>query len=692
VGPRIIPVALILALLSTRAGAHDPSQPEFGEEIVVEGHYLNRVGTSDAASAGSFTHQLIEDRPILRPGEVLELVPGLIITQHSGAGKANQYYLRGFNLDHGTDFQTNLDDVPLNLRTHAHGQGYTDLNFLIPELVSRVDYWKGPYDASRGDFASAGGADIHYAEFLPSNVLDLTGGTYGYGRALLAGTQHVLGGHLLYAGEFMYEDGPWVRPDVYRKWNGVLRYTHGVGDGKLSFTAMGYVGHWNATDQIPQQAVQDGRVDRFGTLNPTDGGSSHRYSLSASFEEDLGPGHFEATAYAVKYDLDLFSDFTYFLDHPDTGDQFEQLDDRWYYGASGSWHVSGELAGMPAEARVGGEARQDRIRPVGLYNTQARQRISTTPSINRQDDVDESSGGVYAEAGLRPVWWLHAVAGVRWDEYGFHVRSSDPRNSGDATAGRASPKASLVFGPWAESEIFLNGGFGFHSNDARGVTTTVDPSSGKQVQPVTPLVRTRGAELGARSDLAPGVQTSLALWVLALDSELIFTGDAGTTEPSRPSRRQGVEWSARWQPMRWLLFDLDVALSKARFTAPPAAGENPGDHVPGAIESAVSAGVSVHQLGPWSASMFLRFFGPRSLIEDDSVRSSASTLVNAQVSYRVAKPLLLTLDVFNLFDAQVDDIAYYYTSRITPTADPKGDIHFHPAEPRSVRLTASISF
>lgn len=682
--PRLVLALVALAAASARADTA-ATLPSFGEEIVVEGHYRDRVGTSDAASAGSFTQQLVEDRPILRPGEVLELVPGLVITQHSGAGKANQYYLRGFNLDHGTDFQTDLDGVPLNLRTHAHGQGYTDLNFLIPELVSRVDYWKGPYDASRGDFASAGGADIHYAEKLPSNVLDVTGGTYGYGRALLAGSPDLLGGKLLYAGELMYEDGPWVRPDAYKRWNGVLRYTHDLGDGKLSLAAMGYFGHWNGTDQIPEKAVQEGLIDRFGGIDRTTGGSSHRYSVSAGLEHDLGPGRFQATAYAVKYDLDLFSDFTYFLDDPVHGDQFEQHDDRWYYGASGSWRVSGDVAGMPAEARVGGEARQDRIRPVGLYHTEARQRLSTL----RQDDVDETSGGVYAEAGLRPVPWLHAIAGVRWDEYGFRVRSSDPRNSGDVAAGRASPKASLVLGPWAKTELFLNGGFGFHSNDARGVTTHVDPGTQERVQPVTPLVRTRGAEVGVRSDLVPGLQTSLALWVLALDSELVFTGDAGTTEPSRPSRRQGVEWSARWQPIRWLLLDLDVALSRARFTQhDPVAG----DHIPGSIESAVSAGASIHRLGPWSASVFLRYFGARPLVEDDSVRSAASTLVNAQLSYRVAGPLLLTLDVFNLLDAQVDDIAYFYTSRLTPGADARGDVHFHPAEPRSVRLTAALSF
>jgi hypothetical protein len=683
-------VALLLLAAAPTLAAAEAALPSFGEEIVVEGHYQNRVGTSDAASAGSFTHQLVEDRPLLRPGEVLELVPGLIITQHSGAGKANQYYLRGFNLDHGIDFQTNLDGVPLNLRTHAHGQGYTDLNFVIPELVSRVDYWKGPYDASHGDFASAGGADLHYSEALPSNVLDLTGGTYGYGRALLAGSPGLLGGHLLYAGELMYEDGPWVRPDAYRRWNGVLRYTHAVGDGKLSVTAMGYAGHWNATDQIPEAAVRDGLIDRFGGIDKTTGGSSHRYSLSAGLEQDLGPGRFQASAYAVKYDLDLFSNFTFFLRDEVHGDQFEQADDRWYYGASASWRLVGQVGGMPAEARLGGEARQDRIRPVGLYYTEARRRLATV----RQDDVDETSGGLYAEVGLRPLPWLRALAGLRWDEYGFRVRSIDPLNSGDATAGRASPKASLVFGPWAETELFLNGGFGFHSNDARGVTTTVDPVSKRAVDPVTPLVQTRGAEVGVRSELVPGVQTSLALWLLDLDSELLFTGDAGTTEPSRPSRRQGVEWSARWQPIRWLLFDLDVALSRARFTQPAPQGDPPGDFIPGSIESAVSGGIALHQLGPWSASVFLRYFGPRPLIEDDTHRSSASTLVNAQASYRVAKPLLLTVDVFNVFDAQVDDIAYWYTSRISPDPAVKAsdDVHFHPAEKRSVRLTASVFF
>ena len=684
---RARPIAIVAALTALPTLAHEPAtdgRPRFEEQIDVVGHYRNGVGTSDAASAGVITQQLIEDRPILRPGEVLELVPGLVITQHSGAGKANQYFLRGFNLDHGTDFLTTLDGVPVNLRTHAHGQGYTDLNFVIPELIKRIDYVKGPYDASKGDLASAGAADIHYAEYVPRHVVEGTLGTYGYGRVLALGSPHLAGGHLLYGLEFMRSDGPWLRADDYRRWNGVVRYSRPLGDGTVGLTAMTYVGNWNSTDQIPLRAVQSGQLDRYGTIDPTTGGSSHRYSLSANVQQALGGGVIRASAYGVKYDLDLFSNFTYFLVDPVRGDQLEQRDDRWQLGTAGAWTIAGTVGGVGAQASLGWEGRQDRIDPVALDHTAARQRLATV----RADRVRETSAALYGQIEATWTPWLRTVLGARYDRYWFDVRSSDPRNSGDAVAGRASPKASLILGPWARTEVFANFGHGFHSNDARGVTTTVDPGSGAPVSPVTPLVQTRGGELGVRTEILPRVQTSVALWRLDLDSELLVTGDAGTTEPSRPSRRQGIEWSTRWEPLRWLLFDLDVAWSSARFTDPDPAG----DRIPGAIESAVSAGATVHELGPVSASVFMRYFGPRPLVEDGSVRSAASTLFNGQVRYRVTKSVSVTLDVFNLLDAQVDDIAYYYTSRLP--GEPAGgvkDVHFHPAERRSFRVGASVA-
>ena len=679
-----------------------PATPQAIEEIAVTGHYQNAIGTSDAASAGTVTRQLLEDRPLLRPGELLEQVPGLVITQHSGAGKANQYFLRGFNLDHGTDFATTLDGTPLNLRTHAHGQGYTDLNFLIPELVERVDYLKGPYFASKGDFASAGAADIHYATSLPKNLLELTGGSFHYGRALFAGSPAVAEGKLLYALELFHDDGPWDHPDDYRRVNGVLRYSQSSAGARWDLTAMGYYGLWNATDQIPQRAVTDGAIDRFGAIDPTDGGKTWRFSLTGNYEGNIGSGVLQASVYAVRYKLNLFSNFTYFLDDQVNGDQFEQADDRWMLGTSGryTWTASG--AGIPVDASAGWEARYDRNNPIGLYHTVAQQRLATV----RQDLARETSAGVFVEGAASITPWFRAIAGARYDQYFFSVISDNPSNSGREDAGHLSPKLSAVFGPWARTELFANFGLGFHSNDARGVTTTVDPRTGAPVSRVTPLAGTRGEELGVRSEILREVQASLALWRLDLDSELLFTGDAGTTEPSRSSRRQGVELSARWHPLRWLLLDLDLAWSRARFTSPDPDPRVKGNQIPGAIESAVSAGISVHELGPWSASVFVRYFGPRPLVEDGSHRSTSSTLVNAQLGWKVASWAKLTLDVFNLLDARVDDIAYFYTSRLRdecgapPSAPcphpgpPAGvdDVHFHPTEKRGARLAAAVTF
>ena len=683
--------ALVASLLVPALARAESVDTHYGEEIEVTGHYENAVGTSDAASAGRITSQLVEDRPILRPGEVLELVPGLVITQHSGAGKANQYFLRGFNLDHGTDFLTTLDGVPVNLRTHAHGQGYTDLNFLIPELVQRVDYFKGPYFASKGDFASAGAADIHYAGSLPQNLVTLTGGNFRYGRALFAGSPQLAGGDLLYGIELFHEDGPWEHPDDYRRINGVLRYTRRSLAASWGVTAMGYYGLWNATDQIPLRAVESGEIGRFGAIDPTGGGKTHRFSLSGDYQQDLGNGVLQANVYAVKYRLNLFSNFTYFLDHPVNGDQFEQADDRWLFGTSGHYAWTVSTPSISLHATVGWEARHDRIAPIGLYQTVARQRLATV----RQDSVHETSAGLFAEAEAGLTRWLRAIAGLRYDRYFFDVVSDNPMNSGHDDAGRASPKLSAIFGPWAKTELFVNFGLGFHSNDARGVTTTVDPESGEPVAKVTPLVQTRGGELGARTEILPDVQSSLALWRLDIDSELLFTGDAGTTEPSRASRRYGIEWNTQWHPMHWLVCDLVLAWSHARFTSPDPNPSVTGDRIPGSIEWAASAGVTFHELGPWRAGVYMRYFGPRPLIEDDSARSTSSTIFNAQTSFRITPWARLTLDLFNLFDAQVDDIAYFYRSRLRdePAASAaRPRLHFHPAEKRSLRLAATFTF
>ena len=653
--------------------------------VEVSAHYDNSVGSSDAASEGVITPQLIEDRPLLRPGNLLDYVPGMVVTQHSGAGKANQYFLRGFNLDHGTDFSTWVAGMPVNLRTHAHGQGYTDLNFVIPELVSRVDYWKGPYYANIGDFSSAGGASMHYYDEMKQGIALGTGGDYGYGRALLAGSAPSGPGILTYGLEALHNNGPWENPDNYRKYNAVLRYVMPAGDGKLAFTGMAYQGMWNSTDQIPLRAVNDGLIGRYGAIDASDGGESQRYSFSVDYSATLAGGQFQTTAYWFKYRLNLFSNFTYFLDDPVNGDQFEQADDRNVFGWTGSWTKAGELFGSATRNTLGYELRQDRIDPVGLYATRQRERLSTT----RQDDVVEGSIGIYAENDTQWNDWLRSVLGLRYDWYRFDVVSDNPENSGNVTSGIVSPKASFIFGPWYRTEYFLNAGYGFHSNDARGVTAKVDPKTGDPVDPATPLVRSKGAEVGARTEAIANVQSSLALWYLKLGSELVFEGDAGTTDVGRPSQRYGVEWNNRWRPLPYVFVDLDVAWNHARFTddAPE------GNYIPGAPDSVISAGIAIDKYGPWSAALFLTYIGSYPLIESNAVRSSPSTVVDGQVGYQITSSTKVRLDVFNLFNAQTNDIEYYYTSRL-PGEPPEGvdDVHFHPGEKRSFRVTLSYSF
>lgn len=690
-------LGIAFAFAAASAGAQDASNQDSKiqdartqdvqklDTVDVKGHYDNSVGSSDAASAGVITPQLIEDRPLLRPGNLLEYVPGMVVTQHSGAGKANQYFLRGFNLDHGTDFSTWVAGMPVNLRTHAHGQGYTDLNFIIPEMISRVDYWKGPYYASIGDFSSAGGASMHYYDDMKEGIVLGTGGDYGYARALLAGSAPSGPGVFTYGLEYLHNDGPWDNPDDFRKYNAILRYVMPVGDGKLSATAMAYGGKWNSTDQIALRAVNEGLIGRYGSLNDTDGGKSQRYSFSVDYATPFAGGQFQTTAYWFKYKLNLFSDFTYFLDDPVNGDQFEQADDRNVFGWTGSWARTGEIFGTPTTNTLGYELRQDRIKPVGIYSTYRRNRLSTT----REDNVVEGSAGIYAQNDTQWNDWFRSILGLRYDWYRFNVDSSIPENSGNVTSGIVSPKASFVFGPWYKTEYFVNYGTGFHSNDARGVTIKVDPKSDEPVDAATPLVRSIGAEVGLRTEAISDVQSSLALWYLKLGSELVFAGDAGTTEAGRPSQRYGVEWNNRWRPLPWLFVDLDVAWNHARFS--DSAPE--GNFIPGAPNSVVSAGVAVDHYGPWSGAIFMTYIGSYPLIEDNSVRSQSSTVFDAQVGFEIAPRTKLRLDIFNIFNTQNNDITYYYTSRL-PGEPPEGvnDIHFHPGEKRSFRVTLSYNF
>ncbi len=655
--------------------------------IEVKAGAQDLIGVADAASVGTVTAKQLENRPLLRPAEVLETVPGLIVTQHAGDGKANQYFLRGFNLDHGTDFSVAIDGMPINLPTHAHGHGYLDLNFLIPELVERIQYKKGPYAAEDGDFSSAGSARIDYRRALPEDYVSIGLGSNGYRRLLTAADKETAGGgRWLGAVEVFHNDGPWEVPEHYKRLNGVLRYSEGTRNNGHSLAFMAYDGDWTSTDQLARRAVDQGLVNRYGSLDPTAGGNTRRLSLSGQWARQDGAVQTRANAYLVDYRLNLFSNFTYAMDDPVNGDQFEQADRRRYGGFGWSRSQPVQWLGKEGDFTWGVQGRQDDIDNVGLYRTAARQRLSTV----RSDSVNQGSLGLYGQWGAQWSDWLRSVAGLRHDRYRFKVDSSLAANSGKENDGITSPKLSLIFGPFANQEFYYNWGQGFHSNDARGTTIRVDPSNpGDPMSRVPALVKSRGQEVGWRSAPAPGWNTSVALWRLDLDSELLFVGDAGTTEAGRPSHRQGVEWSNYWTPREWLTLDADIALSKARFRDDDAAGK----YIPGAVERTASVGVAVHDLGPWRGGLRLRYLGPRALKEDDSVRSGSSVMVNLNVGYKLAAKSQLTLEVLNLFNRKASDIDYYYESRLRGEAAAKTwDVHSHPAEPRIWRLTYTQGF
>jgi hypothetical protein len=663
-------------LVTARATFRDLSAATNGAEL---------IGIASTASSGVVAASEIEDRPVARPGDLAERVPGVIISQHSGEGKANQYYVRGFNIDHGTDLALSVAGMPVNLPTNGHGQGYADLNFVVPELVGGIQFKKGTYFAEEGDFSAAGAIRMNYLNVLERPILKVEAGEYGYRRALVAASPRVGKGNLLAAFELGTNDGPWVRPDDYQKLNAVLRYSQGTAQSGLSLTGLFYDAKWSSTDQVPRRAIESGDISRFGNIDPTDGGRSHRHSLIAAWQHGDARSVTRVEGFVSEYGLNLFSNFSYFLSDPVNGDQFEQRDDRWITGlqASRLWVLGG--TDRPTELVVGMQLRYDDIAPVGLYSTRARDRLSTI----REDDVRQASAALYVQADTQWASKVRTVIGMRGDLYRFDVRSSDPLNSGRETATRPSPKLTLALGPWARTEVYANYGWGFNSNDARGATITRDPTTGEPAERVDPLVRARGAEFGVRTLAAPGLHATAALWGLDLDSELLFVGDAGTTEPSRPSRRRGVELTADYAPHAWLKLDASYAYSSARFT-----DQDPvGDRIPGAIEGAFAAGLAVHDLDRWSGSLRVRWFGPRPLIEDDSVRSNSSTLVNADVSFALKPGWSIQVSAFNLLDAKVSDIDYFYTSRL-PDEAAKGvdDIHTHPSAPRTFRVGLVASF
>ena len=659
----------VLLLIASSASAYEQhGGEEVLEEIVVYGRSVQQIGSAQSASDGVVGFQDIQLPPLLRVGELVEAVPGMVATQHSGTGKANQYFLRGFNLDHGTDFSAAMDGVPLNMRSHGHGQGYLDLNPLIPELVRTTRYRKGPYAAEKGDFSSAGSVDFEYYTALAESVLEVAVGEDGYNRGLAAASLDSLVGAI----DVTSYDGPWEISEDLSQYKAHLSWSPKIADMETQFALDYYDADWSATDQIPKRAVESRLITELGFIDPELGGSSRRTAARASVQKD----NTHAQIYLVQSDFTLFSNFTYLLNDPVNGDEFEQRDERLLYGVT--------LNGMTQMADStsfswGVEVRHDDIRQLGLYSTSSKQRLGTI----RHDKVQETSYAAFTRFDWQASEQLRVMAGLRADHFSFDVDAGKPVNSGSGSDTQVSPKLTLAYLINDSLEAYVNFGRGMHSNDVRGATIRIDPVTGQPAERVPLLVPTQGGEIGLRFESGTTFNTTFAVFTLDVDSELVFVGDGGSTETNDGSQRRGVELNAFYQPSDWLSLNAAYTYTDARFEG---VGDH-FDHIPGAIAQTFSAGANMNWSSGFSASIRFRYLGEAPLVEDNSIQSESSLLVNAAIQYERG-PLGLKLEVFNLSDSDDTDITYFYESRLAGEP-PEGvaDVHYHPLEPRTVRLS-----
>lgn len=668
---------------------------------------LNEV---QSASQGFIGQEQIRRRPLSRVGELIEFIPGMIATQHSGDGKANQYFLRGFNLDHGTDFATFVDGVPINLPSHAHGQGYMDLNGLIPELIDNIQYGKGPYYSDQGDFSAAGHAKIRTFNSLPGRAFaKFTGGSFGFYRGVAASSRRIGDGSLLYAGDVNTYNGPWALAEHALKFNGMLKYSIDRNNWGGSVGIKAYHADWRATNQIPLFAVKEGLIGRFGNIDPTDNGKTGRYTLHADWWQKENSYRRDASIYLVKYDIDLTSNFSGFINSVSTGtilpggiipsDQMNQAESRIYFGGKAQQSWFNKVAGFDMENSIGVQVRTD-LNHV-LLNHSNRGVVYQNVSNDR---VSETSVGVYVQ---NETFWLprlRTIAGLRGDIFNFDVHAiTVPQNSGNKTASLANPKLSIILGPWHRTEFYLNGGGGYHSNDARGVTATISTNriAGNNFPPqlqADGLVRAWGAEAGLRTEAIEGLKSTLAIWYLHSGSELVFSGDTGTTEASGASTRYGIEWANFYKPVKWLTLDADFSFTHARYDRPQLnqasdpANQAYGFHIPNAVGRTISAGATLNLPYNFFATLRLRHFGNVTVDTNNPVPPYSTSIVNFSTEYEIAKKLKIQLDVLNLLNAKNFDIAYYYGYQTSPAAKARDGLVFHPIEPRMFRASLMYQF
>lgn len=657
---------------------------------MLEGH-----APAESASSVSYSREELQRLPRTQPSDLLRQTPGLVVAQHAGGGKADQLFLRGFDADHGTDVALFLDGIPVNLTSHGHGQGYADTHWLIPETIASVDVHKGPYAARYGDFYTAGAIEMKTIDSVPGLAVWLTTGTELAGpiafqrptyRIVGMGSPELSTGKALLAADIGYTDGPFLDEQNFRRGSALAKWTSPLGQGALTIATTFYAARWNQSGQIPATEVDEGRLDRFDAVDPTEGGVASRASAAVTYQStDAGGSRWRLHVYGVSNRLRLYSNFTLFARDPMNGDQIEQTDSRTLYGASGAYQRLQRWGDVQGVLHAGVQIRADDA-IVDLWHTRQRMRLADCFGVinpcNRTDNRIRNLG-VFVEEDLALTDWLQVIAGVRFDQFVWDVEDLDPETAlapettgGSAQRAVASPKLSVIVRPTRAIDVFVNGGRGFHTNDARAAVAARGRGA---------LAHAYGAEVGSRVRPAPGVRASLAAWYLYLGSEQVWSGDLGGTEPSDPTRRLGLDMDVAWNATPWLALDANLALARSTFVA----NRGNGGALALAPRLMGGGGVTLHH-GASLASLRARGIGDRPANDDGSLTAQGYLLFDLVVSHRRG-PAELTLTVQNLLDAEWREAQFGEESRIAPGAEIREDVHFTPGAPLTAMLTLGVT-
>jgi outer membrane receptor protein involved in Fe transport len=633
---------------------------------------VTAVTPRTAASSTTLRQEMFSNLFVESPADILRGVSGLVIAQHAGGGKSDQYLIRGFDADHGTDIQLSVDGVPVNMVSHAHGQGYADLHFVIPETIDRVDVHKGPYYAEFGNLATAGAVQLKTRTRFDRSFVRMQGGSFDTGRFVFGWSPSQTPAWV--AGEAIFTNGPFRNPQDFSRLNAAAKWRGELAPGhSLTFNGAVYRGRWNASGQVPARLVDSGSLDRFDAIDPSEGGETSRAHALALYAGSVGGTQFTAQTYTLGYSLDLFSNFTFFARDERAGDGIQQRDRRNVTGGRVQAVRAHSLGGPRAVLTAGTEWRRDGI-DVGLLYQQQRQATDTVVD----DNVVERNTGFYVQEEVILGPRVRAILGLRHDRFDVGVVARSPGIEGTYEASFTGPKASLIVTPGGTSDLqlFANYGRGFHSNDARAAVSA----------PTAPILpASSGYEFGVRKAIGSRAEISGAWWLLDLDSEFTWVGDEGVTEASGATRRRGVEIEARWRMRNALWAEFDMTASRGGY-------RQSDEVIARAPRLTMNAALVLTDWNGWSGQARVRHIGDHPAVEDRSVVAEGHSVLDLHARRKLSADWDALFSIENVFDADYREAQTFFPSRLAEETMPIGDIHFTPGNPRAIRVGFEFRF